>query len=165
MTLPSKFTGAVMAALGFICIIYPIAASAVINIVIGVTFLAAAIFTLFGLPKGGEFWDRLLYIVIAFFFAFVGASMLSHPYIGLLALTVVLGVEFLLQGFYMLFHWSKIRRRYSPASVWILNALVLIILGVVLLSNLQNSLWFIGLLAGVNLFFTGVTILLQKPKY
>jgi len=153
-----------MALLGLFCMIYPMTASAAINIVIGVAFILGGVFTLFGCPKNGDAWHKALYIIISLLFAFVGFMMIVHPYKGIVALTLVLGIEFLVQGFYTLLHWIKSRRNYSTSILLLLNAIILIVLGVILISDPRDNLWMIGFFAGINFLFTGITIYTLRSK-
>jgi len=153
-----------MALLGLFCILYPMAASAAINIVVGVSFLIGATFTFFGFPKGADTWHKALHFVIALLFAFVGFMMLVHPYKGVIALALVLGIEFLVQGFYTLLHWIKSRRNYAKSILLLLNAILLLVLGVILVSDPRDNLWMIGFFAGINFLFTGLTISMLNSR-
>lgn len=160
-----KITGALLALAGVFCLSYPIATSISVDIVIGACFFVGAIFALFQSPqmKGG--WDRALYFVMAVLYALGGFFMMANPVEGTLVLTVAIGAIFVVQSAFLFLYWKRSRSRGPASGITLLNAAATGILGILILANIASGFWFIGVLVGINLIFTGIfTFLKPGPE-
>ena len=157
----NKFIGLILALAGLFCIIFPIATSISVEIIVGACFFVGAIFTLFQAPRQKGGWDKAIYLAIAILYAIGGFIMLAYPVQGTFMLTMVIGAIFLTQGIFTLFYWAAKKKRNTNTSMTLLNGIVNILLGAIILLNINAGLAFIGLLVGINLLFTGITILMQ----
>lgn len=160
MSKGNKPAAIVMMILGVLCILYPLATAWIVNIVIGAAFIAGSASVFLNCPGCKDFWDKAMYFVLAMVYLVGGAFMLFHPLVGIAALTIVLGASFLIQGFFTLYYWSMVKTGRSFAFMAFLNGILAVALGVILLANVESGFWFIGLLVGINLIFTGSGLLM-----
>lgn len=105
-------------------------------------------------------WEMLL----AAIFLLAAAVFLLYPFSGALALTLLLGFFFLIHGGFKIPLALALRQR--PGWGWMLASGILsIILGMLLLIGLPGTaLWVIGLILGVDLIFTGITLMIIGAK-
>ena len=154
----SKFIGAILAVAGLLCLLYPIAASVYVDIVVGISLFVGAFFGLFQCPQCKSGRDKALYFALAVLYAAAGFFMVAHPLEGTVALSLAIGAIFVVQGLFTFAYAAKARK----SAMLIFNAIVTLILGILILSNIAGALWIIGMLVGVNLLFTGVSIFTLK---
>lgn len=159
-----KIYGVVMILLGIAAILLPGIATLATSIMVGWLLVAGGIFGLISAIQSGSgspgFWWNLLTAILCII---AGGTLLWNPLAGVVTLTVVLAAYLLATGVtkgMMAFHYKNVIPR---AWLWVLlSALVDIILGVMIVAGLPGTaIWVIGLLVGLNLFFTGVAMLIS----
>lgn len=153
-----KFTGAILILAGLLCLIYPFAASIYVDIVVGICLFVGAFFGLFQCPQCKTGWDKAMYFALAVLYAIAGFFMVAHPLQGTIALSIAIGVLFVVQSAFTFAYATKARK----SAMLFLNATITLILGLLILSNIADALWIIGTLLGVNLLFTGLSIFTLK---
>jgi uncharacterized membrane protein HdeD (DUF308 family) len=101
--------------------------------------------------SGTVIWQILIGIV----YLIAGFYMLFHPLAGMVVLTLVLAVYILFEGVFELVVYSRLRR--LPGSVWFLiDGLVSLFLAALIFFHWpSSSLWVIGTLVGISLLFSG----------
>jgi uncharacterized membrane protein HdeD (DUF308 family) len=110
-------------------------------------------------------WRNITWEVLtAALFFLTGILFLANPFSGALALTVLLGLFFLIHGsFKVLFAMAW---RHRPGWGWILaSGSLSLILGIMVILGLPGTaVWFIGLILGIDLIFTGITSMTLGSK-
>lgn len=151
--------GIVWTVLGLAALVAPLAASIAVDILIGILLVVGG-----GLQIAQCFdardWEGILWHAIGGLFALaVGALLLLFPLRGVLSLTLLLGVFFLLDGLFKLFaipqHDSRRLRLWLGVSGG-LSVLVAILIWV---GWPGSAAWALGLLVGVGLIFTGLSMI------
>lgn len=150
-------------ALGIILMLLGIAAI----VLPGLATLATTVFIGWILIIGGlaqvihSFWSRgwggfFLTLLAGILSIFVGGLMLTYPVQGVLALTMLLGLFFLLQGVFEIVLSVAVR----PLSSWgwvLASGIISLIIGFLILANWPTTAaWAIGLLVGIGLFWAGL---------
>ncbi len=103
-------------------------------------------------------WHGWLKFVL---FTVTGALLIINPLPGVIALGIIFGAYFFVDAFTNLMLALKLR----PASNWwiaLLNAILSLALGVIFLTAVGNplqTLWLVGILVGISLFFDGIMLL------
>ena len=102
--------------------------------------------------SGAVIWQVLIGIV----YLIAGFYMLAHPLAGMAVLTLVLAVYILFEGIFELVVYSQVRQ--LPGTVWFLiDGLVsLFLAGLIFFHWPSSSLWVIGTLVGISLLFSGL---------
>ncbi|MCP9799891.1 DUF308 domain-containing protein [Synechococcus sp. RedBA-s] len=151
--------GVLMIVLGVLAIIYPLFATVFTFNVIGFVLLLFGFLQLFHgfqLSKA-RLGQHLLTSLIGIFYLMVGFWILRHPVFSILDLTLVIGILFVIQGSVQVIHAFEGREEHRK---WpLLNGIAGIILGILIWSRWPlDSLTLLGLLVGINLIMTGVSL-------
>ena len=153
--------GIVLVVLGCLAVAVPPIASLAVEIVIGWIFLVSGLVGLFttymmrGLPG---FWWSLLSAILAIL---AGIVLLAWPLTGILSLTLVLIVFFVIEGvasiMYALDHRSGLTGRWG----WMLaSGIIDLVLAAIIVAGLPGSAaWAIGIIVGVNMLLGGVSLI------
>lgn len=147
--------GIVMIILGVLAIAHPLVTTIATKIVIGWLFLmggVAQIIHAFQTQKWSEFFLNLL---VAALHLVVGIWLAFFPLAGVITLTVLLALGFILQGALE----AVMAFRMKPHEGWFwmfVSGAVAGLAGVLILAGLPGTAaWAIGLLVGINLISTG----------
>ena len=99
-------------------------------------------------------------LVLGLLYFLSGIIVITHPFEGLFAFTLVIGITILVQGMIQIVLAFRMRW-VSPNWGWMLvSGLVGIIFGIFLWSiSPLSAAWLIGSLIGVNLLFDGIWML------
>jgi uncharacterized membrane protein HdeD (DUF308 family) len=151
--------GAVLIALGAVAILLPMAAALALELLLGWVLLVGGValgIQAFRTSLQTQFWWQLGIGVLN---GLVGLLLLLNPMQGILTLTVVLAVLFLLEGVLKLALVLPLRTVRGWG--WLLASGVLpLLMGVVILAGLPTTAaWALGLLVGINLLVTGFVLL------
>jgi uncharacterized membrane protein HdeD (DUF308 family) len=90
-----------------------------------------------------------------------GLSLLWSPISGLVTLTVVLIVYFIIDGILTILLGLDHRRELSDGWQWIVvSGVIDLILAAILISGLPGTVfWAVGLLVGIDLAFSGISVI------
>jgi uncharacterized membrane protein HdeD (DUF308 family) len=152
--------GILMIILGVFAIAAPYGATLAVQFALGwilvIGGVAEAIHAFMAKGWGGfllELLSAILYVV-------VGVLLLTNPVGGALALTIVLAVFLIVEGIFKIMMAMRVRDHRGWG--WLLASGVLsIILGVLIWAEWPASgLWVIGLLVGIQLLFTGWSLVM-----
>lgn len=150
-------TGICLALLGGASISMPLVASLAIESLIGWLMVAAgALMALKGYRErrsGNGGMGDILGAVLALI---TGVILLAKPLSGVITLTMILSLYFLVEGVFKVIAAFKLRG--TSGWLWLLcSGLLAIALGGLIWNNLFAAAWGVGLLVGINLLFTGST--------
>ncbi|MFL6689315.1 MAG: HdeD family acid-resistance protein [Alphaproteobacteria bacterium] len=148
--------GLAMTVVGVIAIGFPIVSTLATALFVGWMFLLAGVFLFVGsftVHGTGPFFGAML---MALLMIAAGVFLLFHPLAGAIALTIVLGVLFLVQGAFELALAFEMR----PHGGWVwmlLSGAASVILSLVIAVGLPGiSLIALGILLGINFLSTGL---------
>ncbi|MGP8175197.1 MAG: HdeD family acid-resistance protein [Terracidiphilus sp.] len=154
--------GVIMIVLGLLAVILPfatgIAVSVVVSWLIVVTGLAYVVSAFAGRNARAFIWRLLIGLV----YVLGGGYLGLHPNLALLSFTIVMAVIFAIEGVLELVTFFQFRGFLG--SGWVLfDAIVTLLLAVLVgLPWPSSSNWAIGVILGVNLTFTGATVLMYS---
>jgi uncharacterized membrane protein HdeD (DUF308 family) len=156
----SIFLGIVLLVLGVVAICFPLASS-----------IAAAIWVAWLLVIGGAvllvhairvrqesgFWLKLLWSIV---YLVAGLLLLASPISGVLTLTLVLAVLWIVEGATAI----ALAFRLKPATPWgwvLFDGIVTVLLGLLVWIGWPgNAPWLLGLFLGISLISTGISLIL-----
>ncbi len=150
--------GIVMILLGALAIVYPAITS------VGAVILLAIVLLVAGLVQfihalnirgwGGFFW----HILVALTYAVIGILLLVYPLGGLITLTLLLSIYFVLSGIFKIV-LSAVSRHASNWGWMLFSGIVAVVLGVIVFFSWPlSAIWFLGLLVGVDLVIGGFSL-------
>ncbi len=150
--------GIVMMVLGAIAIVYPAMTSVSAVIVLGIVLIAAAVAQFIHAINirgwSGFFWHTL----VALTYVVIGILLLVYPLGGLITLTLLLSIYLVLSGVFKII--LSVVSRYVGNWGWMLfSGIVAVGLGVIVfLSWPLSTIWFLGLLVGIDLVIGGFSL-------
>jgi uncharacterized membrane protein HdeD (DUF308 family) len=151
--------GIILLVLGLAAIIVPPIASLAVAIVLGWLFLISGIvglITTLMMRNVPGFWWSLLSAVLAIA---AGVVLFGWPVSGVLSLTLVLIVFFLIEGVASIMY--ALEHRNSGRWSWMLvSGIIDLILGAIIFIGLPGTAaWAIGLIVGINMVFGGTSMI------
>jgi uncharacterized membrane protein HdeD (DUF308 family) len=158
------WTGVALSVAGFLSLVFPVVTSLTVEIFIGWVLLIAGIATVYGafsVEGTGPFFGQL---VLGLLKLALGIYLISHPGVGMLALTLLLVAVFMIDGAVQFAFAFDLR----PKEGWgwvLLSAIVSVAVGLLIAAGLPGtSLIALGLLVGVNFLSTGVALIMLSNK-
>jgi uncharacterized membrane protein HdeD (DUF308 family) len=150
--------GVLMVVAGLLALIYPFIASVAIVYLLGWILIVSGVLQgigLIGAKDVPHYWLQLISVVLAIL---IGVLLLRQPESGLLVMTVLLIVFFMVEGIAKIIFALTIRP--FPNWGWVLGSgLVGILLALILWANMPvSSEWLLGVLLGVQLIAEGAAL-------
>jgi len=150
--------GILLLVLGILALVAPLAAGLSIALATGVLLLVGGIGQLFFSFKAGSFGRGLMIFILGVLTVLAGIIMIAQPGVGLATLTLFLAAYFIVEGVFEII-WSF---QLKPATGWgwaLFSGIVSLLLGIMIWSQFPLSgAWAIGVLVGVKLIFSGMTL-------
>ena len=150
--------GVLMIVAGVLALIYPYIASVTLVYLLGWILIISGVLQGIGLIGARDvphFWLQLISVVLAIL---IGVLLLRNPDAGLMIMTVLLIVFFMVEGISKVIFALNIRPFDGWAWVFLSGAIG-ILLGVYLLFNMPlSSEWVLGVLLGIQLVVEGVAL-------
>jgi uncharacterized membrane protein HdeD (DUF308 family) len=170
--------GIILVILGLAAIVIPPIATLAVEILFGWLFLISGIIgliTTFRMRQAPGFWWSLVSAILGIT---AGIVLLLWPLSGVLSLTLILIVVFVIEGVASIMFALEHKRKLSGQWGWMLvSGIVDIILAAIILAGLPGTaVWALGLLVGINMIFGGSALVamalharevdpqLQKPR-
>lgn len=150
--------GIVLVAAGVLAILYPVFSSVAVIVLLGWLLILSGVvqgISLIGAGHVPHFWLQLISVILA---VLIGFLFLRDPEQGLLTITLLLIVFFMIEGMSKIVFALTIRP--FPNWGWVLaSGLVGIALSLILWASLPvTATWLIGLLLGIELISVGAAI-------
>ena len=143
----------VLIVLGLAALMIPLAAGVAVNLAVAWLLLLGAFGHLFFAwhvrGAGGHIWET----VVGLAYLSVGFFMLSHPLLGLLSLTLVLGCYLLVKGIAEIVLGLRLKSLADGALSVILGAFIYLQLPIA-------AEWLVGTYIGITILFSGVSRLM-----
>jgi len=142
---------------GMLAIGSPFLAAVAVNVVIAWLIVLAGIvhvvLAFHAHGAGSVIWKLLVGLAYLLF----GAYLIMHPLLGVVTLTLVLAMLFLIEGILDIVLFFKMR--HLRGSSWVLvDGIMTLLLGLLIyLQWPSSSVWAIGVLVGVSMIISGIT--------
>ena len=150
--------GVIMILTGIGAFAFPLIASLSVELLVGATFLVGGVATLFHAFQekewSGVFWQLAVGIV----YLAGGLVFLVNPFGGVIALTVFLGIVFLVEGIGRIIMGFQMRGKRNWGWV-VASGAMSVLLAVLVFGGFATgaSLGLIGVLLGINFIFAGAS--------
>lgn len=152
--------GVLLMILGIIAIAFPFASSVAAAIWVGWLLIIGGAVLLAHAIRGRHesgFWLKLLWSIV---YLVAGILLLASPVSGVLTLTLVLAVLWIVEGATAI----ALAFRLRPARPWgwvLFDGIVTVLLGLLIWIGWPgNATWLLGLFLGISLLATGISVLL-----
>ena len=145
---------------GILAIGLPGVAGSAVTMIVGWLLIISAVLHLALAFSGGQPRAVVGEVLIAVLYGFIGYYVLSHPSVGLAALTAAITVYLFIEA--ILEFWLSYTLRPLPGAGWLLfDGIVTLALAIFVVSTWSSSeSWLLGMLVGVSMLFSGVTRLM-----
>ena len=152
--------GAIMLFIGFLSLSMPLLASFAIETMVGGLLLGVGLCQAFGALRGfsdgAKPWQQIFMAVISFA---AGVIFLFNPLAGVMTLSMILSAYFAVDGAAKVFEYFRLRT--IGGSLWMLiSGLLSILLAVMMWKNFFTGASMIGIILGINLTFSGISLIL-----
>jgi uncharacterized membrane protein HdeD (DUF308 family) len=146
--------GIVLVVLGILAILIPQIASLAVAIFLGWLFLI----TTFMARHAPGFWWSLLSAVLA---VAAGLVLLARPVVGVVSLTLLLIVFFIIEGVVSIMYAFEHKKESSGQWAWMLvSGIIDLVLAAMIWAGLPTTAeWALGLLVGINMLFGGAALI------
>ncbi|WP_238398243.1 HdeD family acid-resistance protein [Halorussus salinus] len=150
--------GAIVAVLGVLAILFPFVTGLSLSILLGALLVVGAIVHVGHAFSAGSLWGAVWQVALGVLYGFAGISLMANPVVGLATLTLLVVAFFLVNGAVEV-GWA-LAGRGNDGWLWLLASGVASLLAAVLLwaGFPSTALWAVGLLFGVNLLVTGISL-------
>jgi uncharacterized membrane protein HdeD (DUF308 family) len=154
--------GLVMVVLGLLAIARPMIATLAVEIFAGWLFLISGIVGLAGVFTAWKTPGHLWMLIRALLAIIVGVLLLWRPLAGILTLTLLLAAFFAAQGIMQIIVSIQHRAMLPSSWVWVLlSGIVDLVLAAIIIAGWPGTAaWVLGLLVGINLFMSGVALVM-----
>lgn len=149
------FLGVVMIIAGALAIMFPFVTTLAAKIFLGWLFIIGGVVQVVH-AFSTKTWSEFAFdLVIGILYIIVGAWLAFLPFSGIITLTVLLAVLFIIEGVMEI--GMGYRLRPKGGWVWlVVSGIIAIAAGILVLLGLPSTAtWAIGLLVGINLIFSG----------
>jgi uncharacterized membrane protein HdeD (DUF308 family) len=145
---------------GILAIVYPLAGGVAVTTLFGIVLIVAAIAHLIHTISARQgAWSVVAGLIVSVLFAAAGLFLLARPVVGLVFLTVYLGVLYVLMGLVGLAQSLEAVGR-PGWGWWLVGSIVTLVLGIWVLAEFPRTfVWFLGILVGAELIFFGVHLI------
>ncbi|MCX6356882.1 MAG: DUF308 domain-containing protein [Candidatus Aureabacteria bacterium] len=154
------FLGIILILAGCAAIGMPMVASLTVELLIGWVLIISGIMQSiysFSSRKWGKFSMRLLAGIL---YLIAGMMLVAHPLRGVLTLTFLLGLLFVLEGLCKIIGSIQIRHVLNWKGLF-LSGILSLLIGVLIWRQWPSSaVWVIGLLVGINILFRGWALIM-----
>jgi uncharacterized membrane protein HdeD (DUF308 family) len=155
------FQGVIMVILGILAVGAPMAATLFVAIYLGWLFLISGILGLVALFSTHDVPAFVWNLITAALAVVVGVLLIWRPGEGAVSLTLVLAAFFIAEGVFQTV--TSLAYRHAMAGTWgwmLLSGIAdLVLAALVIISWPLSAVWFLGLLAGINLLTSGWAII------
>jgi uncharacterized membrane protein HdeD (DUF308 family) len=164
-----RWLGFALTILGLLAILFPLVASVAAKVMIGWFFLLTGGVVLWHAFQARDWRPGLLSGLIGFVHLAMGVYLAFFPLTGLVGLTVLLAIVFLVQGgieIAMAWQHRPGHGLEGPAWIWIgLSGAVSALLGLFLIAGLPGTaLWALGMILGINFLSSGISFLVLSSR-
>jgi uncharacterized membrane protein HdeD (DUF308 family) len=150
--------GILLVLAGLLALIFPVASTFTVTLIIGWVLIFSGIFQAISLLRGSDsplFWLPLVSVVL---FILIGALILRNPAEGVLTITLLMIIFFMMEGIAkIIFAFSM---RSLPNWGWVLaSGILAVLISLFLWARLPvTALWLIGMLVGIELIVEGIAV-------
>ena len=140
---------------GLAAIAFPLLGTIAVKIMLGWLFLVGGVLMIMHAFQAPGWQGFLWELLVGILYAVAGAYLAFFPLTGLLTLAILLAVMFIIEGVFEVVQAFRVR----PHEGWgflLLSGIAALAVGVLITLSLPSSAeWALGLLAGINLLFSG----------
>lgn len=148
--------GVLLAILGLLALFTPFLTGLALSILLGAVLVVGALVHVAAAFSAGSAMNVVWQVVLGIVYGLVGISILANPLLGLTTLTVLVIGFFAVEGILQLV-WA-VTGEGSRLWLGISGVVSLLLAGMLLVGFPASALWAVGVLFGVDLLVTGISM-------
>src|SRR6056297_36199 len=149
--------GVLLALLGLLALFTPFITGLALSILLGAALVVGALIHVAAAFSAGSARGVIWQVVLGVVYGVVGISILANPILGLTTLTILVIAFFAVEGIVQL-GWA-VTGAGSPLWLGLSGAISLLLAGMLLVGFPASALWAVGVLFGVDLLVTGLSMI------
>ena len=155
-----RIAGAILAALGVLAILFPFVAGVSASLLLGAALIAGGVVQAVHAARASG-WNGFLGLgLLAIVYVIAGLALVLNPVLGLASLTLLVIAYLLVSGAAETLLGLQIRGEANWGWV-VFSGVLSVLLGLLLLAGFPGTaVWALGLLLGINLLATGVSMVM-----
>ena len=148
--------GVLLAILGLLALATPFLTGLALSILLGAALVLGALVHVAAAFSAGSARGVVWQVILGIAYGLVGISILANPVLGLTTLTILVIAFFAVEGIVQLV-WAATG---TEGRVWmgLSGAISLLLAGMLLVGFPATALWAVGVLFGVDLLVTGISM-------
>ncbi len=148
--------GILLALLGLLALFTPFITGLALSVLLGAALVVGALVHVAAAFSAGTVSNAVWQVALGIIYGIVGISILANPVLGLTTLTVLVIAFFAVEGVVQLV-WAITGQ---GSALWLAasGAVSLLLAGMLLVGFPASALWAVGVLFGINLLVTGVSM-------
>lgn len=152
--------GLIIATLGVLAVVFPFVTGLSLAVLLGAVLIVGALVHVSHAFSAGTLGTVVGQVILAVLYGFAGIAFMANPVVGLATLTL-LAIGFFLADGIVEIAWG-LRNRGQPGATWLLasGGISLLLAALLWVGFPSSGIWAVGVLLGVNLFVTGLSIVL-----
>lgn len=151
--------GAILAILGVLAILFPFATGVSISVILGALLVVGALVHVAHAFRARGWRGFVGQALLAIVYAIAGISLLANPVVGLTSLTLLLVAYFFVSGIVEVVMGFQVRGEPGWAGLVGSGAIAVALAALLWVGFPGTAAWALGLLLGVNLLTTGISML------
>ncbi len=152
--------GAVVSALGILAIVFPFTAGVSLSVLLGILLIVGGAVNLAHGFSAKNWRGSLVEVALAIVYFVAGIALMANPVIGLTTLTLLVIGYLFIEGIFEIGMGFQLRPDANWLWVVISGGLSIIVAGLLLIGFPGTALWAVGLLLGVGLVSSGLSMVL-----
>lgn len=141
---------------GLLCIASPGIAGLAVEIVVAFSLVLTGMIEVLAGVFSKWLPGRSHFLIIGVLALAAGILILTHPFAGLIALTVYIAISFLADGLIRL-SLAPLLGGFGRHPLWVLGAILSLVIAALILLNIQQAAgWVLGTLCGIGFLMTGI---------
>jgi len=152
--------GAILAILGVLAIIFPFVTGLALSLLLGALLVVGSILH-FAHAFSAQKWTGAVWqILLGLLYVVAGIALMANPVVGITTLTILLIAYFLVDGVIEIVMGFQLRGEHGWGWMIASGVISLILAGLIWVNFPSSAAWAVGLLFGVGLLTTGISMML-----
>lgn len=152
--------GALLAVLGLLALFTPFLTGIALSVLLGAVLVVGALVHVAAAISASSALNVVWQVVLGVVYGLVGISVLANPILGLATLTLLVIAFFAAEGLVQIV-WA-VTGEGRPLWVGLSGVISLLLAGMLLAGFPASALWAVGVLFGVDLLVTGISMMLHS---
>lgn len=159
-----KTGGAIIAGLGVLAAIFPLVTGLTLSLFFGIALIFGAMAHMAQAFSRPSWKGSLWMLALSLIYVFAGITLLINPLLGLTTLTILLVLHLFFSGLVEIIWGFRLRKESYAYGIVFSGLLSIAVGGLIWFQWPSSARWALGLLFGLSLISTGVSMMIYGRK-